>query len=194
MFKYHPSIRQKITFGYYAILAIIVGLSIFTFIELRFMEKKIIFGEVISEFFDTTLELRRFEKNYFLYKQESDFYENIQYVAKARELLENNIKGFKTITSPQQIASLKDNLKTYREFMEQYGRLMDKYNSVQKIILEGKIRKTGKDIITVAEDISKTERRNLRAMLYNSQSILIFSIISLSLLGIAIGQVLSRMD
>ncbi len=58
MFKYQPSIRQKITFGYYAILTLIIGLSIFTFIELRFMEKKIMFGEAISEFFDTTLEIR----------------------------------------------------------------------------------------------------------------------------------------
>jgi signal transduction histidine kinase len=192
MFKYQPSIRQKITFGYYAILVIIVGLSIFTFIELRFMEKKIMFGEAISEFFDTTLEIRRFEKNYFLYNQESDYYENIEYVKKARELLEKNIKGFKTIASPLQISFLENDLNLYKELIEEYAGLNRRHN-IQKTILEGKIRKTGKDIITAAEDISKTERRNLQVMLYNSQSILIFSIISLSLLGIAIGQVLSRM-
>ena len=65
MFKYRSSIRQKIILGYYTIVAIIVGLSIFVFFELRFIEKKIMFGDVISEFFDTTLEIRRFEKNYF---------------------------------------------------------------------------------------------------------------------------------
>lgn len=192
MFKYQPSIRQKITFGYYAILVIIVGLSIFTFMELRFMEKKIMFGEAISEFFDTTLEIRRFEKNYFLYNQESDYYENIEYVKKAQELLEKNIKGFETIADPRQISSLKNGLKIYKELMEEYAGL-NRRHSIQKTIMEGKIRKTGKDIITIAEDISKTERRNLQVMLYNSQSILIFSIITLSLLGIAIGQALSRM-
>jgi signal transduction histidine kinase len=200
MFKYQPSIRQKITFGYYVILVIIVGLSIFTFIELRFMEKKIMLGEAISEFFDTTLEIRRFEKNYFLYNQESDYYENIEYVKKARELLEKNIKGFKTIASPLQISFLENDLNLYKELIEEYAGLNRRHNiglnrrhNIQKTILEGKIRKTGKDIITAAEDISKTERRNLQVMLYNSQNILIFSIISLSLLGIAIGQVLSRM-
>jgi len=192
MFKYQPSIRQKITFGYYTILVIIIGLSVFTFIELRFMEKKIMFGEAISEFFDTTLEIRRFEKNYFLYNQEADYYENTEYVKKAQDLLEKNIKGFETIASPQQISSLKNDLKLYKELVEEYAGL-NRRHSIQKTILEGKIRKTGKDVITAAEDISKTERRNLQVMLYNSQSILIFSIISLSLLGIAIGQVLSRM-
>jgi two-component system NtrC family sensor kinase len=60
MFNYKPSIRQKITLGYYAIVAMIVGLTLFTFLELRYIEKKIMFGEAISEFFDTTLEIRRF--------------------------------------------------------------------------------------------------------------------------------------
>lgn len=193
MFKYQPSIRQKITFGYYAILVIIVGLSIFTFMELRFIEKKIMFGEAISEFFDTTLEIRRFEKNYFLYKKDNDYLENVLYVTKAQELLERNMEGFKKIATPLQIASLKDNLRIYKALMEQYGRVMGRSTGMEKTLLEEKIRKTGKDIITVAEDISKTERRNLQVMLYNSQSLLIFSIISLCLLGIAIGQALSKM-
>ncbi|MCL4456496.1 MAG: HAMP domain-containing histidine kinase [Nitrospirae bacterium] len=188
MLKYQPSIRQKITLGYYIILGIIVGLSIFSFIELRFMEKKIMFGEVISEFFDTTLEIRRFEKNYFLYEKNDDYYENIRYVTKAQELLEKNIKGFETLAAPQQITALRTDLKKYKELMEQYASPHG-----QKGVLAGKIRKTGKDIITDAEDISKTERRNLQIMLYNSQSVLVFSIVALSLLGIALGQALSRM-
>ena len=74
MFKYSSSIRQKIILGYYTIVAIIVGLSFFVFLELSFIEKKIMFGDVISEFFDTTLEIRRFEKNFFLYGQKSDYH------------------------------------------------------------------------------------------------------------------------
>lgn len=188
MVKYQPSIRQKITFGYYIILGIIVGLSVFSFIELRFMEKKIMFGAVISEFFDATLEIRRFEKNYFLYEKYDDYHENIRYATKAQELLEKNIKGFETLAAPQQIATLRNDLGKYKELMEQYA---SPYS--QKGVLAGKIRKTGKDIITDAEDISKTERRNLQIMLYNSQSILVFSIVTLSLLGIALGQALSKM-
>ena len=65
MMNYTPSIRQKITLGYYAIVLMIIGLSVFTFLELRYIEKKIMFGEAISEFFDTTLEIRRFEKELF---------------------------------------------------------------------------------------------------------------------------------
>jgi signal transduction histidine kinase len=60
-------------------------------------------------------------------------------------------------------------------------------------MLAGKIRVTGKDITTIAEEISKTERKSLQMLLNNSQRILIFSIMLLSLAVIAIGQILSRM-
>ncbi len=121
MFKYRSSIRQKIILGYYTIVAIIVGLSIFVFFELRFIEKKVMFGDVISEFFDTTLEIRRFEKNYFLYSQKSDYLENISYIEKAQGLLENNTRGFETISDPQQIAKLKEDLRKYKELIDSYA-------------------------------------------------------------------------
>ncbi|HET6514130.1 MAG TPA: ATP-binding protein [Thermodesulfovibrionales bacterium] len=196
MFRLQSSIRQKITFGYYAIVAIIVGLSAFTFIQLRYLEKKVIFGETISEFFDTTLEVRRFEKNYFLYQDRTDYDENIRYLSKAERILEENTSGFGSIARPSQIIALREDLRKYREHMEQYASSPGeafKENTLSKTALESKIRETGKYIVTVAEDISKAERRNLQAMLNNSQTILIASIVSLAILVVVIGHVLSRM-
>lgn len=200
MFHYRPSIRQKITLGYYAIVAMIIGLSVFTFFELRFIERRITFGEAISEFFDTTLEIRRFEKNYFLYEQASDYLENTAYVAKASELLENKITGFTALSSISQIETLRERLKTYRKLIDEYAALNERNKqkkrlegAARKTMLEGRIRGTGKDITTIAEEISKTERRRIQALLNNSQHILILSIVLLSIAVIAIGQVLSRM-
>jgi signal transduction histidine kinase len=200
MFHYRPSIRQKITLGYYAIVAMILALSVFTFFDLRFIERKVIFGEAISEFFDTALEIRRFEKNYFLYEQRSDYQENIRYVAKAGELLENNIKGFITLSSEQQAEALRERLKTYRALVDEYAALNDRNKvkkriegAARKTMLEGRIRVTGKDITTIAEQISKTERRSIQVLLNTSQRVLILSIFLLSMAVIAIGQILSRM-
>jgi len=199
MFNYKPSIRQKITFGYYAIVAMIIGLTMFTYLELRYVEKKIVFGEAISEFFDTTLEIRRFEKNFFLYEQRSDYNENITYVSKAQDIIDRNITGFTAVASPEQISAIQVKLKEYKDIMEQYAELNNQSvekrpnNAARKTMLEGKIRANGKDIITIAEEISKTERRSLQALLNNSQRILITSIVLISIAVIALGQVLSRM-
>jgi signal transduction histidine kinase len=201
MFNYRSSIRQKIILGYYTIVAVIVGLSLFAFFELSFIEKKIMSGEIISEFFDTTLEIRRFEKNFFLYSQESDYIENVRYVEKAQDLLEQNTRGFESVADPIQIALLKENLRKYRKLVDSYasgksGVLLKKKDleePVEKMNLENELRKVGKDIITVAEGISKTERKYIQTLLNNSQSIIVFSIIALIWLAIIIGQILSRM-
>ena len=192
MFNYTPSIRQKITLGYYAIVAMIVGLTLFTFLELRYMEKKIMLGEAISEFFDTTLEIRRFEKNFFLYEQRSDYNENVTYVSRAQDFIDRNITGFTSVASTKQISTLQVSLKDYKDMMEQYAGL-HKENAARKNMLAGNIRVTGKDITTIAEEISKTERKSLQQILSNSQHILVVSIILLSIAVIAIGQILSRM-
>ncbi len=196
MFRYSPSIRKKITFGYYIFVALILGMSVVAFVELRSIGKKIIFGETISEFFDTTLEIRRFEKNYFLYKQESDYEENLRYVIKAQELIDRDIEEFKTLAHPQQIVMLRNDLARYKELMERYASALgipDRQNDVQGSALEARIRETGKEIITVAEGIAKAERKKLQTLLYDSLRNIISSIIVLSLLGLIMGQVLSRM-
>ncbi len=191
MFNYQPSIRQKITLGYYAIVAVIIGLTVITYLELRFIERKIIFGEAISEFFDTTLEIRRFEKNFFLYDQRSDYDENVRYVSRAQDIIDANITGFSTVATSQQISTLQVRLKTYKELMEEYATFGRQ--DVRRTVFAGKIRVTGKDIITIAEEISKTERKSLQLMLNSSQRILVISIVLLSLIVIAIGQILTRM-
>jgi two-component system NtrC family sensor kinase len=199
MKKFQQSIRQKVRLGYYAVVVMIIGLSAFTFIELNFLEKKIMSGEAISEFFDTALEIRRFEKNYFLYEQRSDYDENIQYVTRAGELFDANISGFAAVASADQVIGIRDGLQRYKELMEQYEKLIRRQKALagsigaSKTRLAGEIRKTGKDIITVAEEMSRTERKSLQALLASSRRVLIISIGLLVLLVIAIGQVLAKM-
>ena len=191
-FKYRPNIRQKITFGFYAIVPIIISLSVFLFMELRFFEKKILFGKTIAEFFNTTLEIRHFEKKFFLYKQESDYLNNINLVSEAQKSLEDNLTDFDVVARPMQTAMLRQNLRQYKELMKQYAGF-EKGATPDKEIVDGKIRKIGKEIVDAADDIAIAERKNFQVQLHNSQSIFLFSIISLSLIGIVVGHVLSRM-
>jgi len=190
--NYTPSIRQKITLGYYAIVAMLIGLSLFTLLELRYIEGKIIMGEAITEFFDTTLEIRRFEKNFFLYEQRSDYDENITYVSQAQDIIVRNKEGFIALATGEQIDTLQLCLNRYKALMEQYA-ISARQSDVLKNALASNIRSHGKDIMTSAERISKTERKSLQNILNISRYMLIVSIVFLSLAAIAIGQILSRM-
>ncbi len=199
MLQYSPSIRKKIILGYYGLVAVMIGASLITFVELHLLEKKIGVGEIISEFFDATLEIRRFEKNFFLYKKEFDFDENLKYVAQAQKFLEKNSADFVAIATPRQVGDLREDLRLYGDLMRQYARLSDKSWVAavdplpDRTALEGKIRKTGKDIVTLAEDISREERKNLQRQLTSNRRVLFFSIGIVALLAAVIGQILSKM-
>jgi signal transduction histidine kinase len=186
------SLRQKIIFGYYAIGALIVGLSLFAFVELRLIEAKVLAGERISEFFDATLEIRRFEKNYFLYRQSADAAENAAYVARAQRLLKDNFADFSSLAEATRVAALRDTLEEYSRLMSEYL-LMPVSGTTQSEELESLIRKAGKEVVTIAEEIAGVERKRLQSSLERHRHSLILSIVVLILLVIAIGQVLSRM-
>ena len=193
MFAYQSSIRQKITFGYYFGVMVIISLSLFTLVELWYIEKKVRFGEVVTEFFDATLEMRRFEKNFFLYRKIEDYHENIRYIEKAMEILDKNVSGYKNLAVSTEVDRLRVDLNKYHLLIKQFALLGNHDNDARLDIVENAIREKGKEIITIAENISKTERQRIQNLLDIIQKIIIISIFTFSIAGIAISQILSRM-
>lgn len=193
MFNLQSSIRKKITFGYYVGVFVIISISAFTLIELWYVEEKVRFGEVVSEFFDTTLEMRRFEKNYFLYWQEKDYEENLHYVEKALTILDENVSRYKNLTVSRQLNNLRDDLNSYLLLMKRFAAIPTPTDDAETIAAENAVRKKGKEIITIAEEISRIERQKIQNLLDMIRKIIIFAIFFFSIVGIAVGQILSRM-
>lgn len=180
------SLRRKIAFGYAAIGLLVVAVSLLSFLELRLLEEKIVAGERVGEFFGLALEMRRFEKNYFLYHQEADLAETRAYVAQARALLQAHTGQFEALGELARIARLAENL-------QQYAALIDDYaGSRRDALLERRIRQTGKEIVTVAEDLSRAERSALQALLDRHRQMLLGSVVVVAVLVVLIGQLLAR--
>ncbi len=193
--KLQSSLSQKITLGYlgyYLVAALIVGLSLFTYIELRVIDSKIRSGERVAELFDATLEIRRFEKNYFLYGQQSDYRESLRYVAKARDLLADKGAAFAALASPAELAALRASLERYAGLMGEYGRLGAEGAS-RASRLESAIRTVGKGVLNSAEGMARTERRLIQSALDRFRVTLLFAIAFLSILMTGLGWALSRM-
>ena len=180
------SLRRKITVGFSLIAVLVVALSLFSFFELRLMEQRIAAGGRIGEFFDTALEIRRFEKNYFLYHQKDDLAENGAYVERGLGLLRDHGELFESLAGKDRIEKLGNDLERYRQLMTAYGQGTADDTSATSI------RRIGKDIITFAEELAGTERASLQAMLDRHRSLLIASVIVVSLLVIGIGQMMTQ--
>jgi signal transduction histidine kinase len=176
------SLRRKIVFGYGAVVALVVGLSAFSLVEMRLLEAQIAAGERIGRFFDLALEIRRFEKNYFLYRQASDLAENRAYLEQARQLLAEHGAQFGGLDKPERVATLRSTLDDYTALIGALpaGRIDN--------LLEARIRQAGKEIVTAAEEWARSERALLQQQLDRHRYRLLGSIAALILLAIAIGQ------
>jgi len=185
-----PSLRRKVSYGYYAVVALLLGLSAFVFVELRLLERRIVAGEALAEFFDATLEIRRFEKNYFLYAKWEDLNESMRYAGRARELLDRHGAAFGTFVPAPLLATLRDQLPRYESLMRLYAATVP--SAPERKDLELEVRGAGKEIVTLAEQISGRERRSLQHLLGRYRKGLVLAIILLSLVAIALGQGMAR--
>ncbi len=180
------SLRHKIVFGYGAIAALVIGLSVFSLVDMRLMEEKILAGERISQFLGITLEIRRFEKNHFLYRQLPDLDESRAYVAEARQLLAAHAELFAGFDTPERIAAIAERLASYDAMMVALTAPGD--HTLEEAI----IRQAGKEIVTAAEEWSKAERTRLQAQLDRHRLWLAGSIAIVVALLFVIGSWLAR--
>src|SRR5512141_2254907 len=104
------SLQGKITLGYYAVAAIILVASLFFVGELRTLEARVVLGQRATDLFNTVLEIRRFERNYFLHHQAADLVENGRYVTLAQDMLAANQADFAAIATPARLAELRARL------------------------------------------------------------------------------------
>jgi two-component system NtrC family sensor kinase len=170
------SLRQKITLGYMAFAVLLVGLSLRSLIELHQIEKQIKVGGRIAEFFDVALEIRRFEKNFFLYHQVQDVQENAIYLARARQLLDENRPTFVELAPEIRIAALRSQLGRYAAQMAAYIR------HPQDATIERSIRALGLDIVNSAQTLANAERGVLQLRLEQHRRALLFTLAGLLVL------------
>jgi two-component system NtrC family sensor kinase len=187
----HPSLRNKITFGYYAIGLIFLTLSVFAYRQLNITEGQVIAGEDVADFFDTALEIRRFEKNYFLYQNEEDLAQTLHYVQNAEQTLARHGADFATLIPASDLTTLRSNLQSYARLLRDFHGL-ERGGQAARAALELRIRSTGKELLNTAERLAKTERHQLQAFLNQSRHTLLIAILALCALVVVIGQTLAR--
>src|SRR5659263_217257 len=148
--KFYPdSVRQKILIGYIAGATLVFAFALLSWSNLNTQQQIVSSGETVSSLFDTTLEIRRFEKNYFLYRTGEDYAELRSYIDQADELLDR--QELNLFTTPEVISGLKENLRIYGDLL---GEDISAPGSAGDPALEVMIREKGKEIVTTGERIS----------------------------------------
>lgn len=166
------TIAQKIMLFYISGIAVTIGLSMILLSDIWIIKQKIEVEESISSLFETIQEIRRTEKNFFLYKNESDYNENLEYIENVKNFIKNN--KFEGLKIENAIKEFSETLQSYEELMLQ---LKGKINSPSAYVLERSIREKGKLLTHIAENIKNTERKIIKDSLNNILKYSIFGII-----------------
>jgi signal transduction histidine kinase len=195
MFGITSSIQNKVRYGYYICLLLIISVSLLNYLNLRTIRKKIDFSIIISQFFDATLEMRRFEKNFIIYREKDNYIENVRFTELAEGILRKNRTEIEQLSPGTDIHALERTIQNYRSAMaEYYGISLDRNRRVvQTAYLEGLIREYGKNLINVTEKISNAERTYIQSLIKSSKRFLLGSIFFLAFTGWLLGRYMSRM-
>lgn len=185
-----PSIRHKITFGYYLFAACIIGLAVFAYANLRFMEQRLDWGTAVSSLLDTTLEMRRFEKNFFLYGKSEDAASAQAYAGAALSLLEENTAAYREFAATADLQHLREQLERYSERIAPLVRMPGE-NSAARNAIEADIRKLGHELATSAERISANEHDVMRTLLSTARDTVVGLLIAVTLFSLVLAHVLT---
>lgn len=149
------SLRAKIAFAYLFLATLIIGLSALALFELGKIEDKVREGSKVSELFDATLEMRRFEKNHFLYGQTSDLQDHARFVARAQELIQRDTAVIDALAGNGVASELSADLLRYANTMALHAR------APGNEALAVATRALGTRIVTLGENLALRERRSV---------------------------------
>lgn len=143
------SLRQKIILGYITGVVVVLAFVLLSWSNLSNLQKQVYSGDTVSSLFDTTLEIRRFEKNFFLYRTDDDLRELFGYIDQANELLGR--EELNLFTAPEVVEAVRQELHDYSVLLKSESALA---SPEEKNALEAQIREKGKQVVGTAEQIA----------------------------------------
>lgn len=174
------NIKNKITYSFVALLLLMSTTAIIAYLLVQQVEHKLYRVEIIDNFLNLTLELRRYEKNYFLYHLDEDYFDNGQYLDLLDDTVRENIGVFTASHSGMEAEQVDTVLTSYRKNMSQLYTLNQdlsveiETNEEEEKLLNA-IRESGKKLTLIAERMANRERESIQKLLRTSRTVLLTS-------------------
>jgi two-component system NtrC family sensor kinase len=182
------SLQDKITSAYLVLVIATVTLGIIAFSDLLFLGRQVNEGEAVSDLKDAVLEMRREEKNLFLYADSEALSSADDYAELSLEWLRSYKSVLISIMRHSDISAMAANLNDYRLKL-----VIWKNASVDgRQPLQDEIRTLGHRIYLSVESLSKQERKMLETAVEKSRWFLLISLFMIGLSIYVVGRQLKR--
>jgi signal transduction histidine kinase len=170
-------IRDKLlfAFGVYIVLAVVLGF--FAYKELRTISTKLALVETADDITNTILEVRRYEKNFLLYRDRGDFREMKKYLAILKDGIENIRTEIVGEINGANYDMMKRTIGAYERLMDVIAQNADDKDTVERM------RQTAREIQSFTQNLAKRERADVAVTIKMSIYLLLFALILIIFLG-----------
>ena len=184
------SIRHKLIIAVAALYVFMSAGILGSYYFMHQLEEKISYLEDISKLEESVLEIRRFEKNYFLYGDQQSLNTALYHLSRAQDLLDKNAVKIQTLSSPPQLERFKDDLQGYEQLIS--GCLDPALahrclpTSDTRVEFEAKIRKTGSSISDFAKNVAQRKRESIKQTMGTTVrlQLLAFALVGIGLVAV----------
>ena len=173
------SLQGKIASAYAALVTGVLVLGMVALLDLLFLERQIREGEAVSMLKDAVLEMRREEKNLFLYGDRQAVDRTDDYAAASLNILHENLSVLVAIDPGLDLGQTGASLQNYRNLLDHWK----ESTGDERTVLQESLRDLGHRIYLAADSLSNRERRMLENAVQDSRW---FLLISLLLIGLSI--------
>lgn len=175
-----PSIRSKISTIYLALALGTGAFVLFASASLSFLEQRMTEGGAIAAFQESAQEMRRHEKNFFLYRAQADLDAAHDLAVELEWRLRKDHAVLAELVTVDELLALSRSLTRYRRLLDDDARA------------EADLRGAGHEVLAHSERLAERERASLSGSVRQSRHALLWSVGVLVLLALAGGQVLYR--
>ncbi|WP_320171165.1 ATP-binding protein [Maridesulfovibrio sp.] len=179
------NIRQKIILGI-VIFSICFGcIGMISYMNTLQLEREVLIIERVDDLSNLILEVRRIEKNYFLYRDPSLFSQGFSYLDRAEKLLNVLMGEFGNSEVKKSGQGLKTDMSRYRDLLQQLAPAAD--NKVRTgPDRSSKLREVGQALVEYSKSISRFERANILSINQELRSNLTLSMVGIAAVVLAL--------
>ena len=190
-------IRRKIIIAFLFSLLSVLIFSVFSFQVHREIGHRLRLLELTDDMFQTILELRRVEKNFFLYRQVASLSEAETYLAHVQGIYQSHESEIVRLQKHPQQPTFIRSLERYQEILAEIRTKAPEPGMTlenQKFApLEEALRRQGQELLNITEKWEKEERLQIDRLFQRAMILFIISVVVFLALGIVVAFYLSRM-
>ncbi len=183
-----PSLRNKILGAYALSKLTLLGFAIVVFADLHFLNRQIEAGQAVADLRRVALEMRRDEKNLFLYADQNGLQHFSNEAAEARRLLAAFRPTFVGIVGEARVGELERLIDAYVDAVLAYPELdRSRHEAASEAI-----RAQGSALYETTREILTRERTQLARATNDARDMLVIALVTVILMGLAGGVYLLR--